>query len=214
MLRPLESTPPKGSSTERLAAEGYWPASAAMHLDNGEYAQAVSLCREQLDENTESVSIRLLYARALQASGQGEAAVEHFYDVLARDPDNLVALKCLADFHFGNGDEGSAMLLYERVWDLDPHTTGLRSRVARTKETTRTLTLTRASEEPDFDGLEPIIVSETIGDLYLSQGHGRMAAEVFRRISLKNPHPRIKDKLSQALGKPREKDTDHVTETH
>lgn len=214
MFEPVSSRPIESSCTRRLADEGYWPAKAALHLDNGEYAQAVSLCREQLDESSESVSVRLLYARALQASGQGEAASEQFYDVLTRDPDNLVALKCLADFHYGNGDEGSAMLLYERVWELDPSTRGLQCRVERTREITRTLTLTRAAEVPDGSELEPIIVSETIGDLYLAQGHGRMAAEIFRRLSLRNPHPRIKDKLSQALGKPREKDTDHVTETH
>lgn len=202
------------SSTERLASGGYWPAQASLHLSNGEYARATSLCREQLDGAPDLISVRLIYARALLESGQREDAAEQFYDVLARDPDNLVALKYLADFHFANGDGGSAMLLYERVWSLDPLGRGLHCRVKRTRETTRTLTLTRESEGAEDEHPEPIIVSETIGDLYLSQGHSRMAAEVFRRLSLTNPHPRIKSKLSQATGNPVEKDSDHVQETH
>jgi len=214
MFRPSEKNNTPHSSTDRLARSGYWPAQAALHLNNGEFAKAVSLCREQLDSSPELLSVRLIYARALLASGQNEAAAEQFYEVLARDPDNVVALKCLADFHFENGDEGSAMLLYERVWNLDPFGHGLHCRVKRTRETTRTLTLTRPSEGADDDAPEPIIVSETIGDLYLSQGHSRMAAEVYRRLSLTNPHPRIRSKLSQALGKPGEKDIDHVQETN
>jgi predicted Zn-dependent protease len=214
MFKPYLKEGSDRSSTERLATGGYWPAQAALHLHNGEYAMAVSLCREQLDGSPELLSVRLVYARALQASGQGEAAAEQLYEILARDPDNLVALKCLADFHFENGDEGPAMLLYERIWTLDPLGHGLHCSIKRTRETTRTLTLTRASEGEDAEAPVPIIVSETIGDLYLSQGHNRMAAEVFRRLSLTNPHPRIKSKLSQALGKPGEKDANHVPETH
>ncbi len=40
--------------------------------------------------------------------------------------------------------------------------------------------------------------TETIGDLYLAQGHPRLAAEVFRALNERNHNPRLAEKLAEA----------------
>ncbi|MBU0982891.1 MAG: hypothetical protein KKA42_03410, partial [candidate division Zixibacteria bacterium] len=48
--------------------------------------------------------------------------------------------------------------------------------------------------------------TETMGDLYLAQGHSRLAAEVFRHLIDQNDNPRLADKLMQAEGKTKERE--------
>ena len=95
--------------TDRLAADGYWPAQAARALREGTYSRAVRLCREFLAEQPNLVSGRLIYAEALYRSGQLESATEEFHRVLALDPEHEVALKRLGDIRFASGDYPAAL---------------------------------------------------------------------------------------------------------
>jgi len=203
-----------GSETEslqnRLAARGYWPARAARAIADGKYSQAVEICREYVPENPGLISGRLMYGRALQSSGQLERAEEQFHFVLAADPDNLVALKCLADIRFAAGDELTAMANYGRILEIDPFCRGLRNELAdRSRETTRTISIKRGSEakkQVDQVTLRALpFVTETVGDLYLAQGHPRLAAEVFRALTINSNDPRLLQKLEQAEGRIKEK---------
>ncbi len=69
-------------------------------------------------------------------------------------------------------------------------------------EVTRTVTLKRAGETGESKRSERLreipFITETMGDLYLSQGHYRLAAEVFRTLHDRNPAQRLQDKLDQA----------------
>ena len=192
------------SLTERLAADGYWPAQAAISLAEGKYATAVRLCKESLADQSELVSGRLVYAQALYRAGQAESATEELHRVLALDPDNQVALKILGDIRFEAGEIPSAMANYRRVLEIDPHSQGLNCVLQKPekKATTRTITISRQYEpsgrRPTESLREIPFVTETMGDLYLAQGHNRLAGEVFRRLLEKNQHPRLVEKLARA----------------
>ena len=150
------------------------------------------------------VSGRLILARALYLAGQVESAGRQFLQVLARDPDNLVALKYLGDIAYDDGDEAGAMALYGRILEVDPHCRGLCSPLTKArKETTRTITFKaktdRAKPEKQSSKLRQIpFFTETIGDLYMAQGYPRLAAEVFRTLSERNQNPRLAEKLTKA----------------
>ncbi|MEW5794915.1 MAG: tetratricopeptide repeat protein [Candidatus Zixiibacteriota bacterium] len=196
---------------DRLAADGYWVAIAVKRLSEGKYADAIALCRENLESRPDLVSGRLVYAQALFRSGQAESAAAHFRRVLALDPVNIVALKYLGDIAFEAGDVVSAMSNYGRILEIDPFCRGLRSDIVRHRtETTRTITLTRRAEakaDSVAENLREIpFYTETIGDLYLAQGYPRLAARVFRKLSLESDSPRITEKLSLAESKKRDKD--------
>ncbi|MBD3258628.1 tetratricopeptide repeat protein [candidate division GN15 bacterium] len=188
---------------DRLAADGYWPAQAAVALQDGKFSHAVRLCKEGLAEQPRLVSGRLIYAAALLRAGQEESAAEELHRVLALDPDHVVALKLLGDIRFHAGDEPAALANYRRILEIDPFCRGLSQKIERPAEgTTRTIKLTRHAEPSAKEAAGSLrdipFVTETIGDLYLSQGHHRLAREVFRRLLEKSDNPRLADKLALA----------------
>ena len=81
----------------------------------------------------------------------------------------------------------------------------------RRTTTTRTITLARGSETRPAPAEAPLreipFYTETMGDLYMKQGHPRLAAEVFRRLCESGTAPRLGEKLAQAESKIREKES-------
>jgi tetratricopeptide (TPR) repeat protein len=169
------------------------------------------LCKQHLPDEPELVSGRIIYALALFRAGQMESASEEFYRILSRDPENLVALKYLGDIKFAQGDEFAAMANFARILEIDPYTRGVCGRLAKQPaETTTTITLRRGTEaSPDSDSTplrQVPFVTETMGDLYLAQGHSRLAAAVFRSLQQQAGNPRLAEKLAQAEHNVKEKD--------
>ncbi|MFH1688464.1 MAG: tetratricopeptide repeat protein [bacterium] len=189
--------------TQTLAARGYWPARACLALGQGKYSQAVQLCRENQKAGLTVLSGHLICARALYHAGQLEAAQEELQVVLARDPDNLVALKYLGDIRHQQGDLVGSMAHYERILQIDSDSRGLVCSLQdRPQARTRTVSLLRAAETKAAPGQQPLreipFNTETIGDLYLAQGYPRLAAEVFRLVNEKQQSPRLAEKLIRA----------------
>jgi tetratricopeptide (TPR) repeat protein len=204
--------------SDSLVDTNYWPAVAARHLAAGKYSVVAELCREHLTESPDLLSGRLLYARALYEANQIESASEQFYQALALDPANSVALKYLGDIAYQAGDEFAAFAYYARILELDPDCQGIKSDLKpRPEQTTRTISLVRheKTEAPIAVPLRTIpFITETMGDLYLQQGHPRLAAEVFRTLHEQAPRPSLLEKLKQAEEKAREKEkriTEHAT---
>jgi tetratricopeptide (TPR) repeat protein len=200
------------SLTDRLVSSNYWPARAAQRLEQERFSDVVRICLDNLDDCPELISGRLIYATALYRSGQSESASEEFRLVLSLDPDNLVALKYLGDILYASGDATAALANYYRVLEIDPYCRGLKSGIERRRlTTTRTVTLTRGSEarpERRPQNLRDIpFFTETMGDLYLAQGYPRLATEVFRQLNETDDSPRIAEKLAEAVGKTKEKES-------
>ncbi len=199
-------------SPKELSARGYWPTQIYDFLGQGKYSRVVELCLERLDQSPELLSVRLAYGRALYHTGQTESATEQFKKVLGLDPENLVALKYLGDIRFAASDEFEAMACYSRILELDPASRALCSKVIKpSRERTRTVTLTRSAEEIKSPAPRAMLrqihfYTETMGDLYLAQGHHRMAAEVFEKLSATDDNPRLNDKKKQAIKKIRERE--------
>lgn len=196
-----------------LSARGHPPAQAACYLVDGRPFRAIEICREHLREDPQSASARLIYALALYHTGQTTSAAEQFYGVLSVDPDNLAALKHLGDIQYAEGDEIAALANYARILEIDPHCRGLKSDLDAAKsQPTQTITLSREAESSTEKGAASSsrwkihFYTETIGDLYLAQGHPRLAAEVFRKLSERSQNPRLAEKLARAESRTREKE--------
>jgi len=206
----------KQDTTGTLASGGYLPAIAAKHLAAGEYSRVVEICKQHLESYRHLLSINLLYARALFHAGQFDSAEEQFYIVLARDPDNIVALKHLGDIRFSRGDEMAAMANYRRVLEIDPSCHGLKMEIhgLREQESTHTIKLVKREPRaaiPQKKREKTVLAqikfyTETMGDLYLTQGHARLASEVFESLLETNNNPRISEKLAAARRKKKEKE--------
>ena len=208
----------KADLIRKLSAQGYWPARAASYLTEGMYSRSVEICKDHLREEPQSLSGRLIYALALQQAGQTKSATEQFYNVLSLDPDNLVALKCLGDIKYAESDEMAALSDYARILEIDPYCTGLKSDLKTTKrETAKTITFKREAEAPTSKRALPSqqreipFYTETIGDLYLAQGHPRLAAEVYHALNEKNHNSKLVEKLKKAEHRIKEKEHRHVS---
>jgi len=70
----------------------------------GDYQQAVDVCRDGLSRHPGYVSARVTLARALMELDEFVEAKDELKGVLAVAPDNLAAIRALADIHQKTGD--------------------------------------------------------------------------------------------------------------
>ena len=74
----------------------------------------------------------------------------------------------------------------------------------------QTIKFVHGREEISSDRSQPLLsvpfYTETLGDLYYSQGHNRLAVEVFRKLSQDGDNPRLLHKLSEAEAATQEKE--------
>ncbi|MCK5124954.1 MAG: tetratricopeptide repeat protein [candidate division Zixibacteria bacterium] len=195
---------------DTLARKGYTPAVASQYFADGKYSRAVDICLQFMEKEPDSVSARLIVARSLFHAGEKERACEHFQKVLNLDVNNLAALKYLGDILFAEGKEAIAMSYYRRIFELDPHNNGLHCSITREdKPRTWQLTLKRPKEKSAKRKkliLEPVFVTETVGDIYKEQGYFELAGEVYRRLLTGSENNRIAGKLREIEGKIKEKE--------
>lgn len=183
----------------------FWPSQAEKFLNQKEFDKVVDLCRQNLPNNPNLLSARLIYARALTYLKRDDEAIEQLYQVLSIDPDNVVALKILGDIRYGQEDVVSAMASYSRILEIDPECRGIKSdlphREVEKEEETKKLVLQRAPEMAvpvNAFLIERPFRTETVGDLYLAQGQPRLAMEIFKELSELHQNPRLREKLTNA----------------
>jgi len=201
-----------------LKESGYWPAVAFDFFNRTLYSKTVEVCRDNLNEEPNLISGRLIYARALYCAGQIDSSRIQFNKVISIDPENITALKYLGDLNFAENNIAGAMSCYEKVLSLNPKSKSLKSKlVSGRPQTTRTITIVRREESKSSEketALREIpFYTETIGDLYLNQGFPRLAAEVFKKLESRQNNPRINDKLKIAEIKIKEKEQKYVKKT-
>jgi len=98
--------------------KGTFAASAERLRRQGQLAEAVELCREGLNAYPDQLSARVTLGRALMDLEQfDEARVELEY-VVKRAPDNLAAIRGLAELH--DRSESAALLVMEGAGDWPP----------------------------------------------------------------------------------------------
>jgi len=188
--------------TSELSSKGYWPAVAYEYYREGKYERALELCRRRLADEPAVLSGRVILARALYDSGNSSAAEEEFYGILRSDPENLVALKYLGDIKYAGGDETMALSFYERIHKIDPHSSGLYCLIDgnSARRNVRAVTLKRGTETRTKNGSSSNLPfkTETMGDLLFSQGHTRLALEIYEELAENENNDRLMEKLERA----------------
>ncbi|MGE5360848.1 MAG: tetratricopeptide repeat protein [Bacteroidales bacterium] len=95
----------------------------------GRYREAVETCRAGLARHPGYLSARVTLGRALAQLRQLEEAARELQQVLAVAPDNLAALRALADIARDRGDRATALLYFERAALLASQDTDLQQAV-------------------------------------------------------------------------------------
>ena len=87
----------------------------------GNYQEAVTCCRTGLARHPSYLSARVTLGRALIELNQLDDAAREFETVLRTAPDNLAAIRGLAEIHQHRGALESALIYYKRALELARH---------------------------------------------------------------------------------------------
>ena len=87
----------------------------------GRFADAIETCRTGLAHHPGYLSAHVTLGRALVETGDLEGAAEALARVHTAAPDNLAAIKGLADIRHRRGEFQEALTLYWRALALAPH---------------------------------------------------------------------------------------------
>jgi tetratricopeptide (TPR) repeat protein len=101
----------------------------------GELQEAIRVCRTGLTQHPEYLSARVTLGRALLASDQLDAAFSELSTALAAAPENLAALRGLAEIQHRRGDPQESLSLYQRALALAPQDADLAAAVAALEPT-------------------------------------------------------------------------------
>lgn len=93
---------------------------ADLYRKTGRVEEALEILAAGLAEHPTYVSALVIKARCHLALGQVPAGLAAFQRVLELDPDNLVAIKQLAELALADGDQSRAASFLARVVSLDP----------------------------------------------------------------------------------------------
>ena len=184
---------------ERLARD---PASLAFapladaYRKAGRTREAINLCREGLGRFPHYTTARLILAKAHLDDGNPEAALAELSIILQASPKDAQAHRLAADVHRRAGRLPEARQHLERVVRLD----------AGDRES-RLLLETLAAEGRAGEGsplaralADDTFATMSMGALCLEQGLPDEAAQIFLRLTRKNPgDARARDRLEEAL---------------
>jgi len=95
----------------------------------GEFREAADICRAELTFHPAYLSARVTLGRALLALDQLRDAQQEFEHVLLSAPENLAAIRGLADIHCSQGATIDALKYYRTALALAPHDSELRHTV-------------------------------------------------------------------------------------
>jgi tetratricopeptide (TPR) repeat protein len=87
----------------------------------GRFAEAIETCRTGLTYHPGYLSAHVTLGRALIETGDLQAATEALSRVHAAAPDNLSAIKGLAEIRHRQGERQESLALYGRALALAPH---------------------------------------------------------------------------------------------
>lgn len=104
---------------------------ARLSYDDGHYAQADDLVRRYVAQRRDSVDGRVLLAMVRLASGAHQDAVAPLEEVLARNPDHVIALSLLGSLYTRMGEFGRGNEMLERAVAAAPDVASLRTELAR-----------------------------------------------------------------------------------
>ena len=113
----------------------------------GHYVDAVEVCRTGLERYPGYLSARVTLGRALIELGDLEAASRELEQVVGTAPDNLAAIRALADIHQRRRDLPGALDYFDKAHALTPADPEIRDARASLTEEMRTAER-RASERP------------------------------------------------------------------
>ena len=208
--READTQPVKGSSHSVARA-------ADRYREQGRFDDAIMLCLQELNASPTYASARVVLGRAYLESGDSVKAEEEFHRVVELSPENLRAWMHLGQICEAQGRVEEAIGHYEKALEFSPLNREIRASLLRLRASISPSAPSVYPQASDVSGLpephvefdpverdENLFATETLADLYASQGLTGQAASIYRQLIDEQPfNERICGKLS-ALGERRQ----------
>jgi tetratricopeptide (TPR) repeat protein len=120
----------------------------------GEPAEAVEVARAGLRIHPGYVSARVTLGRALLDLGELDDARAEFQRVLEEEPENLAALRSLAEIHQRHGNNDAALKHYQSAMSLAPNDPKLEQAASSVRTSAETERAERSRAERTIAALE------------------------------------------------------------
>ncbi|MGH7410443.1 MAG: tetratricopeptide repeat protein [Candidatus Methylomirabilis sp.] len=174
---------------------------ADRYRKQGRFAEAIALCLRELEARPTYVSARVVLGRAYMESGDHAQAEEEFHRVVESSPENLRARMHLGEICAAQGRRHEAIRHYQAALERAPLDREIRARLmklggsvspfAPSLSTQWTQGVSMPSREvmvPDFTAAkEELLATETLADLYASQGFTERASAIYRQLLDEEP---------------------------
>jgi tetratricopeptide (TPR) repeat protein len=155
--------------------------------------QAIAVCKKGLHHHPGFLSGRVALARAYVDKGETDQAAKELERVILAAPDNLIAQGLLLAIYEDNRDWDNLEKTVHRILSVDPQD----EKATKSWQTLR-------SQPTGNDGGSGEIVTQTLADIYASQGYYDKAFDIYRKLSVREPentslHERLADLKQQSL---------------
>ena len=173
----------------------------------GRFDEAIEICSRGLEQFPDNGSGHMVLAFVYSDRGEHEKALIEYHSALKCDPENLLALKRMADIHWETEAYSLARSYYRQLLQRDRFCEEARERARKNPK--RPVESTDDSDEVSAAvPSEPMTESErnsfetvTLAKLYISQGHVALAREVCKGIIENDPANRQAVELLEELEK-------------
>jgi tetratricopeptide (TPR) repeat protein len=154
--------------------------------------QAIAVCRKGLHHHPDFLSGRVALARAYVDKGETLRAVKELERVIVNAPDNLIAQRLLLNIYDEKGDWDNLEKTVHRILSLDPRDEAARSAWQRLCRRTGDGAGGTSRESRPGE-----IVTQTLAEIYASQGYVEKAFEIYSRLALLDPeNPVVHERLA------------------
>jgi tetratricopeptide (TPR) repeat protein len=159
--------------------------------------QAIAVCKKGLHHHPGFLSGRVALARAYVDKGETDRAVKELERVILAAPDNLIAQGLLLAIYEEKRDWDNLEKTAHRILSVDPQD----EKARRSWQTLRTQPTTGENAAGGGSGE---IVTQTLAEIYASQGYYDKAFDIYRKLSVREPenpnlHERLADLKHQIL---------------
>jgi len=172
----------------------------------GMLEEAIQVCLEGLRDHPNYASARVVLGRAYLEKGALSEAEAEFLRVIELSPDNLLAHRTVGEIYQRQGRWAEALVHYQTVLDLNPFDREVKELLAELeaskdlsgegrvpaeekvleKEAQPQAPLSFLERGP-LSEQEEVLATETLGDLYLQQGHRDRSIQIFELLLAKDP---------------------------
>ena len=159
--------------------------------------QAITVCKKGLHHHPGFLSGRVALARAYVDKGETDRAAKELEKVILTAPDNLIAQGLLLAIYEEKGDWDNLEKTVHRILSVDPQD-------EKARKSWQTLRTQPTANENAAGGGTGEIVTQTLAEIYASQGYYDKAFDIYRKLSVREPenpnlHERLADLKQQSL---------------